>query len=231
MAQKAVRRSTTGDRFRSLFAEGRPVRITGIAEQLGVCRATVTRQMRAHGTFTSVNRAGAFCALPTMCRFDALGFCSLHKIVFFRDGNQHDAIVRVVHRSEGGVIVAHIDRVIGSRCAMQMLRLVRSGKIQRRKLDGQYVYLSADSAVAEQQWQQRQPAGESQSREQALAEYLAQESRDSVELLVKVLMTCLRHPRFNAKSVALSLIRRGEQVTTAQVRDLLERLGVRGKNS
>jgi hypothetical protein len=58
---------------------------------------------------------------------------------------------------------------------------------------------------------------------------LAHESRENLELLVKVLLTCLRHPAFSAKAVALSLIRRGEKTCTAQVAELLRRFGAGGK--
>jgi len=227
-------RRVSGEEFCSLFSRGKPVRILRIAEILGVDRSTVTRQMRRHGTLTSINRNAAFCVLPEMCRFDELGFCCFGETRFFRDGNQRDAICRLVIESGQGMALPAINAALGGKMAMQALLLVRDGRLQRRKYDGEFVYFAPDSGTSERQIEQREGEEEKAtalSPEEHLGQFLAEESRQSIELLLKVLMTCLRHPRFSAKSVALSLIRRGEQTSTEQVRELLERFALRGKNS
>lgn len=222
----------SSEEFRDLFRRGKPVRISRLVEKLGVSRSTVTRQMRRHGTLTSINDNAAFCVLPRACRFDALGFCRFGRTVFFRDGNQLDAIVRLVSESASGMELPQINAAIGSRTAMQALNLVRDGRLQRRKLGELYVYLAADARRAERQLAERDEARRKSAPlgpEESLAQFLAEESRENVELLLKVLMTCLRHPQFSAKSVALSLVRRGSQTSTEQVRKLFERFELGGK--
>ncbi len=232
--KRQERRHITEEEFRGLFGAGRPVRIAGMAESLGVDRSTVTRLMRRHGTLTSINRDAAWCILPERCRFDRLGFWESRGVRFFRDGNQLDAIVRAVVGSDAGADLAGIGNAIGSRAAVQVLGLVRARRLQRETWDGRYVYFAADPGAADRQRACRRAAQNTAAapvRDQTLAEVLARESRQTLELLVKVLLTCLHHPEFGAKNVALSLLRRGEKTCTAQVADLLRRFGARGKNS
>ena len=225
----------SSEEFRSLFHRGKPVRISRIVEILEVDRSTVTRLMRRHGTLTSINRNAAFCVLPGMCRFDESGFCRIGEMRFFRDGNQRDAICRLVAESNKGMALPDINAAMGAKMAMQALNLVRGGRLKRRKYNGAFVYFASDAETSERQFGLREEAsGEkvaAPSPEERLGQFLAEESRESVELLAKVLLTCLRHPRFSARSVALSLIRRGKQTSTRQVREWFERFALRGKNS
>jgi hypothetical protein len=203
-----------------------------MAELLEVDRSTVTRQMRKHGTLTSVNRGGAFCILPEMCRFDDLGFCTRGGTVFFRDGCQLDAIVRLVTESARGMELREISEAVGSRTAMQVLKLVREGRLGRAGRPRAYVYSSADEQVAARQLERRRDVlqdAEKDKASQTLAEQLAGESREELQLLVEVLMTCLRHPQFSAKSVALWLLRRGCRTCTEQVGELFKRFDLEGK--
>ena len=230
--QSTRRRRVTSEEFRALFDGGRPVEIARVRETLGVDRTTVWRLMRKHGGRRSVNHNKAFCSLPEMCRFDSLGFCELSGIVFFRDGGQLDAIVRLVEGSETGMSLAQLRDVMKVDVAMQVLRLVREGRIQREGKPREYVCVAADKQVAARQLERRrdalQNAGKGKAR-QTLVEQLAGESREDLQLLVSVLLTCLRHPQFNAKSVALSLLRRGCRTCTEQVGELFERFGIAQK--
>lgn len=227
-------RHISGEEFRGLFGAGRAARIAALVQALGVSRTTVSRLLRRHGTLTSTNRDAAWCVLPESCRFDSLGFCEVDGALFFRDGNQLDAIVRVVGASAAGLDLPGIGAAIRSRAAVQVLVLVRAGRLQRETWGGHYVYFAADAGTADRQKACRRAAQAgpaAASPEASLAELLAGESRESLELLVKVLLTCLRHPQFKARSVALSLLRRGEKTCTAQVAELLRRFGAGGKNS
>ncbi|NQU21783.1 MAG: hypothetical protein HQ567_10915 [Candidatus Nealsonbacteria bacterium] len=230
--QHTKRRRVTSEEFRALFSSGRPVKVACVRETLGVNRATVWRLMRRHGGRRSVNHNKAFCALPEMCRFDSLGFCELRGIVFFRDGGQLAAIVRLVMRSEAGMSLTHLHDVMKVDVAMQVLRLVREGRLQRKGKPREYVYVAADEQVAAQQLARRHSAlqnAEKGKARQTLVEQLAEESREDLQLLVSVLLTCLRHPQFNAKSVALSLLRRGCRTCTEQVGELFERFEIARK--
>jgi hypothetical protein len=232
--KRTGRSHISNEQFRSLFRRGKPVRISGIAKVLGVDRSTVTRRMRRHGTLTSVNRNAAFCVLPEMCRFDELGFCRFGEVLFFREGNQRDAICHVVANSACGMSLPEINEVMGGKMATQALGLVRSGRLRRRRYDSGYVYFAADAGIFEAQVARRREAGRAKSEatpEERLGQFLAEGSRESVELLAKVLVTCLRHPQFSAKGVALSLIRRGERTSTEQVRQWFDQFALRGKNS
>jgi len=225
------RTNVASEEFCGLFSGRRPVKISRIMQSLGVCRATVTRQMRKHHTLTSINRNAAFCILSDMCRFDELGFYRAHGTVFFRDGNQLAAIVRFVTHSEAGRTLSEINAAIGSKTAVQALQLIRSGRLQRESWDSQYVYFSSEPDAGEGQRARRRALTEDNaaSHQQSLQQLLAQESRESLQLLASVLLTYLRHPQFNAKSVALSLVRRGWRTCTEQVRELFERFDISKK--
>lgn len=232
--KRTVHTHISREEFRELFRRGKPVRISRITEVLAVNRSTVTRQMRRHHTLTSINRNSAFCVLPEMCRFDELGFCRFGETLFFRDGNQLDAICHLVANSDCGMSLPEINSVMGVKVATQTLTLVRAGRIRRRRYDSGYVYFAADAGTFKTQVERREGTEETEvplNPEESLGQFLAEESQESIELLVKVLMTCLRHPQFSAKSVALSLIRRGEQTSTRQVCQWFERFSLGKKNS
>ena len=219
-------RHVSESEFKALFEGGRPARISEIGPGLGVSRSTVSRLMRRHRTYTSVNAGGAYCALPSMCRFDGSGFCRIGKLLFFRDGNQLAAVVRYVDNSEAGVRLAECKAFFGVNTTMQVLGLVKRGRLRRESDQGRFVYYSARKGRYEQQRAARRAGRDAAVGAATLAEALAREDRDSLELLVNVLLTCLRHPEFSAKSVALSLIRRGCRTCTEQVRDLLKRFEI-----
>lgn len=226
MAQKATDRD-----FKDLFRSGKPFRIADIATRLRTSRATARRCMARHGTFTSVNGGGRHCALPSMCRFDPGGFCRIGELLFFRDGNQQDAVCRYVDLSEGGVKAADASEFFGVSMTMQLLRLSRIGRLRRETRGGSLVYFSAsDERCAEQHGHRRRTEAERGAR-LTVGEMLAGKDRESLELLVKVLLTCLAHPGFSAKSIALSLVRRGESVCAAQVRMMFEQFGLVKKTS
>jgi len=230
---KPKRTHVSSDEFRNLFPRGKPIRIAEIAGKLGVDRSTVTRQMRKHRTYTCVNCNAAFCIVPDACRFDALGFCSIGPSLFFRDGNQLNAIVRLVDNSDEGMDLAALNEVFGVKLAVQTLKLVKDGRLQRRKFQNRYVYFAADEATASGQLEQRErpPTTTKVDVDATVNELLGVESRETLELLVKILLTCLQHPDFSVKSVALSLIRRGEQTCTKQVQQLLHTFAMGKKNS
>jgi len=219
------------DEFRKLFESAQPVRISEIMRRLGTSRATVTRLLARHHAYTSVNGGGFHCVLPSMCRFDPEGFCRIGGFLFFRHGNQRQAVCGYVEGSEAGVPAAQATEFFGVSMAMQLLRLSREGRLWREKRDGVFVYFSADETRRAEQRRRRQRAEQDQTAQLTVTEMLVREDRESLELLVKVLLTCLAHPEFSAKSVALSLARRGESVCTAWVREMFERFDIAKRGS
>ncbi len=230
--QRAKRKHVTSEEFRALFSRGRPVRIARIRDMLGVHPTTAWRLMRRHQVYGSVSHNAGFCVLPEMCCFDRLGFWEHRGMLFFRDGSQLDAIVRLVGESEAGMELAEIRAAMKVEVGMQLLGLVREGRLRREGKPKAYVYLAGDEQRAAQQMARRHAAllnAAQDKAEQTLAQLLAEESHENLQLLVNVLLTCLRHPEFTAKSVALSLLRRGYRTCTAQVRELLDRFQVSKK--
>lgn len=215
--------------FAKLFASGKPVRISEIGSRLGTSRTTAARLMARHGTYTCVNNGGYHCVLSSMCRFDENGFCRIGKFLFFRDGNQRDAVCRCIESSEAGMDAGEIGEFFGVGMAMQLLRLSREERVRREKLKGVFVYFSADDKQCARQLERRRKGGSTEEARQTVAEMLVGKDRESLELLVKVLLTCLTHPEFSAKSVALSLARRGESICTAQVKRMFEQFDLAKK--
>jgi len=230
--QPTKRGRVTGEEFQALFSRGRSVRIAHISEMLGVHPTTAWRLMKRHQLYRSVSHNAGFCALPRMCRFDGLGFWEHRGILFFRDGDQLEAIIRLVEQSEAGMQLAEVRAAMKVDVGMQLLRLVRKGRLRREGKPREYVYLAGDEQKAARQMDHRRIALLNAAQDQAeksLAQVLAEESRENLQLLVNVLLTCLRHPEFTAKGVALSLLRRGYRTCAVQVRELLDRFQVSKK--
>jgi hypothetical protein len=166
-----------------------------------------------------------------MLTFDPTGFARIGKMLFYRGGNQLAALVRYVECSEAGCGLRECKGFFAANVTKQLLALVKTGRLRREKRDGVFVYFSADESRCSEQQKARQHAEEDATTHLTVAEMLVREDKESLELLVKVLLTCLAHPQFNAKSVALSLARRGESICTAWVREMFERFDIVKKGS
>jgi len=224
-------RESADTRFEALFEDSKPVEISQVTAALGVARATVSRLMRRHHTYTCVNQGGAYCVLPTMLKFDPMGFCRIGKLLFYRGGNQLAALVHYVEQSETGLNLSECKAFFGANVTKQLLALVKAGRLRREREGGRFVYYAADDRHCDRQQEARRQHSSAETAAETLVEALEREDRAGLELLIKVLLTILAHPEFSAKSTALSLIRRGHNTCTEQVGRLMERFAVRGKNS
>ncbi len=224
-------RQVPEDEFRGLFSSARPVRIGEIGGLLGIARPTVSNLMKRHGTLTSVNSGGEHCQLSRLCRFDELGFARVGKMLFFRDGNQLAAIVRLVESSEKGLTLPEINEFFGVKVPMQLLKLSREGRLMRLEMSEGLVYFASDEVVAARQGQARRGKAPTEAETPSLAERLSAESREELESLSLVLLSLVKKPASSIKGIALSLQRQGKKITTEQVRAMFSRFDIAKKNS
>ena len=109
---------------------------------------------------------------------------------------------------------------------VQLLNLTKKGRLHREKLRGEYYYFSADKNLGARQIERRR-AEFKRTEAPMIVEQL---QPIPLELVIKILLTFIHHPDFTPKSIALSLLRRGEKVGTRVVEAVFSKYGLCKKN-
>ena len=120
------------------------------------------------------------------------------------------ALICVVAKSYAGMTAKELQKLVGTNAKGQLLSLVKRNKLYRHKLAGKYIYFSAEKETRTRQLEVRE-------RQLAKPDHrliLEQAQTIPLELVIKILLTFIQHPDFSPKSIALSLVRRGEKIGT-----------------
>ncbi len=120
-----------------------------------------------------------------------------------------------------------LEKIVCTRIEIQLLNLTRKGKLYRQKFDGKYSYFSSDKEIGKRQLELR----EREFRKVDDSLLLKQIDEIPLELVIKILVTFIQNPDFSPKSIALSLVRRGENVRTRMVEGVVAKYDLCKKNS
>ncbi len=119
-----------------------------------------------------------------------------------------------------------LEKIVCTRIEIQLLNLTRMGHLYRQKFDGKYYYFSSDKEIGKRQLEVSER--EFRKFDQSL---LLKEIEDiPLELIIKILVTLIQHPDFSPKSIALSLVRRGEKTGIRMVECVFSKYGLCKKN-
>lgn len=190
-------------------------------------RAAVFRYLKKENTLTSINFRGQYHIKNTALKFNRYGLAESDDKIFSRHGNLLQTIEQLICQSSSGMSISELNRLTGTKTHMQCCNLSRKKVIFRKKIKGQYIYFSAEKEIRENQLKRCLPAKPSFD----LNASVESETRESLTEVVKVLVTYLQNPDFNAKSIALSLVRRGNKISMQKVGEIFERYDIAKKNS
>lgn len=112
---------------------------------------TIYRALSRLGYISSYSHRGRFYTLPEIPVFDQYGLWSYRSVLFSRHGNLLNTAALMVQHSDEGFTASELEFLLQVEVKHALLKLLRRKEISRSRLDGRFVYLSADSGERRRQ--------------------------------------------------------------------------------
>lgn len=186
-------------------------------------RMTAFRRLSAVGYLSSYSHAGRYYTLRDVPEFDADGLWQHGGVLFSHAGTLKEAVARMVAQAEAGQFHRELQLRLRLRVHNTLADLVQNRRVGRERLQGEYLYVSADAERAATQVARRAQIG----REPKLDERL--DPMMVIEVLAEVIHGSV--VALDAEEVASRLVARGVAVTVAQVEEIFRRHGVGKKTA
>lgn len=213
--------------FVDFFRDGYTHTAEELMSQLGFSRSTVVRHLKNNKALTCVNGNGQHYVLPGTIKFNKYGLGSVDGKIFSKHGNLLNTIIRLASESISGMSAGNIEKLVETNVQSQCLILFKEKKLFRKKYGKTYFYFSTEKEKREQQLSVRTP-----TRTQSdIDSQMKTETFDALCNTIKILVTFVRNPGFSPKSIALSLTRRGNDITTKTVMEVFDKYDLAKKNS
>ena len=183
-------------------------------------RMTAFRRLSALGYLSSYSHAGRYYTLRDVPEFDADGLWQHGGVLFSHAGTLKEAVARMVAQAEAGQFHRELQLRLRLRVHNTLADLVENRRVGRERLQGEYLYVSADAGRAEAQLTLRRT-------QPGMASGAAVEVTASA--VIDVLLDLVRSAgvQVDASRVAERLNARGIAVTPGQVEDIFSRHGVK----
>ena len=220
-----MRRICTDRKIEEIFSDVEPLSLEQIQGRLNVSKVVAYREIKRANALRAINNTGWY-ILPGERRFGRNGFLKIQDKVFFSGGGLSDALIHLVLKSHSGMNLNELRRVVCVSADVQLLNLVEKNILHRHKFGGHYYYFSADGETRARQLEVR----ERQFAKPDRRLILERAETIPLELVIKVLVTFIENPDFSPKSIALSLVRRGEKVRTQMVKSVFVKYDLCKKN-
>ena len=220
-----MKRICTDQGLKDLFNDGKPHHVGELEKHFKISRIVAYREMRRIQALRSINKTGYY-ILPGCRRFDRNGFFKVDDKVFFSGGDLSEALVHLISKCRSGMNFRELKKAVCVPVEVQLLNLTQKRRLYREKFRGEYYYFSPDKEIGTRQVERRR--AEFRITDDSLI--LEQLQTVPLELVIKILLTFIHHPDFTPKSIALSLLRRGEKVGTQVVEAVFAKYGLSKKN-
>ncbi len=148
---------------------------------------TVYRCLSRLGYLVSYSHRGRFYTLKTTPQYDANGLWSCQSAMFSQYGNLLETTVAFANQSDTGVTASELEKLLHVETKHALLGLYRSGKIGRTRLDGRFVYLSAEKGERRRQELMRKESNLKSELGTGIAELLPDEMRAAIILFFSLL--------------------------------------------
>jgi len=118
-------------------------------------RCTVFRKLGQLQYLSSYSHRGKYYTLKTVARFNSQGIWSFKHVWFSCFGNLLDTCEQFVQRSETGYSAVELREILHVKTKHALNQLVRDDRLQRKKVQREYIYLTKDERTARQQLKAR----------------------------------------------------------------------------
>lgn len=133
------------DRVVELFEERKCWMIDELADAVGYAVISVRRFLSAIGYFSSYSHNGKWYTLSSTPRFNRDGIWVYDQVCFSRNGSLTETIRYLIGKSSSGLSAKELGRRLHHQCHGVLMNLCKAGRIDRVKIEHQFVYLSSDS--------------------------------------------------------------------------------------
>lgn len=200
-----------------VFGRKRVLDIKSLEEALGGrSRRSIFRDLSALGYLSSYTHTGRYYTLSHIPRFDEHGLWFFQGVGFSKAGTLKTTAAALIHSSEAGHRHEELLDLLRIRVHNTLLILAQDGAIGRERIEGAYLYVSADPARAAEQIERRKallPEGKTALPDTTVIEVLS-------EALVA------GGVRIAPQIVAARLSARGVTVSSAEVEAVFARHGI-----
>jgi len=173
---------------------------------------TVRKRLMLWDCHTSYNGNGRYYTLSGIPQFDEHGLWEYQGIRFSRFGTLKQTTIHLICESDEGLTAAEIGELVGLNPRSFMVHFKELPQLHREKMQGRYVYMSADWATSERQRSKRETA----DKKQALRKL-----SDHDALLV--FADFIRNPETSLSNRVGQLRRQGISVDEQSITALLDR--------
>lgn len=122
----------------------------------GASDATVFRKLNELSYRTSYSHRGRYYALDGVPDYDERGLWSLKGARFSRYGKLGATAKALIDASRAGLLVSELEALVHVESKGALLGLVQRDELKREKVEGRYLYLSANPATRRRQLTARQ---------------------------------------------------------------------------
>jgi len=168
------------------------------------------RYLKQLDYIASYTHGGKYYALREFANFDQDGLWHCGDIGFSKHGTLVDTITHLVDKSDAGKTNDELTKQFKLRVQNTLLQLANEKKVNRKKFDKVYLYISNDPEREKQQLRQRK-AG---VRRKPLSEWIV------IEVLVETIRSFQKS--MDAKVVSSRLRKRGSSIKPPQVQQVFE---------
>lgn len=154
-----------------------------LKEALGTnVNKTVIRKLNELPYMQSYSHGGSYYSLTEFAQFDKHGVFSIGTVRFSRHGTLVETIVHFVTTSEKGYFAKELQKLLFVSVQETLLRLIKTGRIVRKKVSGLFLYCSPEPGVKKQQVMHRQVFDKESS-----TDWISDESKAAIILFVSLL--------------------------------------------
>jgi hypothetical protein len=172
---------------------------------------SLIRDLKRIQAISSYNFAGKFHTLKSIPDFDSNGLWQFEGKRFSVNGSLKATVRHLVTQSECGMTLAELQDVLKIKVQNTMLDLVNTAELQRKEVEGKYVYLGADRVDVQIE------------RRLAVAPII--KPQVSLQQLVHILLAVI-HGNSSVESVVKSLEGK-ENISWSQVECVFEQYGLK----
>ena len=200
------------DRVRMDLKKQKVFTLKVLQAHLDCSPSTAKRHIKRWGTFTSFNLNGRYYCLPEVPRFDRYGIWRCQGAYFSKHGNLKQTVRALIDHAEAGLSAPELTEIMGIPAYQYLSHFKNETWIKRQKFKGLYVYFSSDDTASIRQKHKRM---------QLFARKAADNLPSDAEA-VTILVTWIKHPSDDVKTLTQRVQRSGLKLTQQQVENLLD---------
>jgi len=170
---------------------------------------SIFRDLKEVKYISSYSHAARYYTLPRVAKFNQDGLWHYKNISFSKHGTLKETTLELLEKSQSGFYHTELFIKLKVRVHNTLLSLIREEKIDRKEIEGKYLYVSRDKKKQNNQISNRQELILQTKQTESLPEWL------TIEVLVEVIK--ISFPKTTPYQIATRLKNRGVTVSTQEV--------------